>query len=70
MTPVVGSIKASDSRVFTIKYGIEYGQLSSLKTVSTVPNLLNNGQYDIHFQRQNFGFLRVSSCTQSIRVYS
>ena len=70
MTPVVGSIKEKDSRVFTIKYGIENQRLTSLKQVETVPNLTPNSDHNVNPQRQHFGFLRVSSFTQSIRVYS
>ena len=70
MTPVAGPIRDPDTRVFTIKYRIETEKLLPSKQVQTCGRLVHNAVSNVNSIRQHYGFLRVSSCTQSIRVYS
>ena len=70
MTPVVNSIKENDRRKFIIKYWVGNGDTFSLKKIETIPNLKSYAGHSKSSNRKHFGFLRVSSCLQSIRVYS
>ena len=68
LTTVGRSIRESDQRAFIIKYGDKTNGGRLLKEVRAIPGLIPNLNHNLNSIRKNFGFLRVSSCIQNIRV--